>query len=55
MPRTPADRAQLMAQRQEEAKAAMVEHHAPRLAVRDKTARLKALRLAKEAEDKKQT
>jgi hypothetical protein len=46
------DRAEAMFKRAEEGKGAMADHYAADQSVRDKTARLKALRLAKEAADK---
>jgi hypothetical protein len=46
------DRAQSMFKRADQAKGAVADHHAAGQAVRDKTARLRALRLAKEAADK---
>lgn len=46
------DRADAMFKRMEGGKGALAGHHAAAQTVRDKTARLRALRLAKEAADK---
>jgi hypothetical protein len=50
--KSPTDRAQESFKRRESDKGGLTEHQAASQAIRDKTARLKALRMAKEAADK---
>jgi hypothetical protein len=52
MSMTPAERADALFKRGEEAKTAWSEHVARTLATREKTARLRALRLTRKAEEK---